>query len=220
MTVPAERHELEAAREEVLQGLGAHFASDALSVDELDKRLALAFRATTRAELGELLADLPMLPEYARGTAAVSRVQVRTSSDGPARGFVGAFMGGTARRGPWLVPRHVKAIAIMGGVELDLSAARFHPGVTEIEAFALMGGIDVIVPHGVRVEALGFAFMGGFDASAGDVDGDDPDQPIIRLSGLAAMGGVEARHKKPSVKALAKFEKRLAEVRKRIHADR
>ena len=103
----------------------------------------------------------------------------------------------------------------MGGVELDLRNARFAPGVTEIEVFALMGGVDVIVPHGVRVEAIGFAIMGGFDANAGDATAGDPDQPVIRLSGFAVMGGVSARHKEPSTKKLAKFEKRLKELRAR-----
>jgi len=74
----------------------------------------------------------------------------------------------------------------------------------------------VLVPHGVRVEALGFSIMGGFEASAGDVSTADPTQPIIRLTGFVAMGGVEARHKSPSNRKLKKFEKRLGEVRARI----
>jgi hypothetical protein len=212
--------DLETAREDVIQALGVHFASDDITVDELDRRLTLAIRASSRAELTDLLADLPVLPDFARGPAGVSRPTVLTSTNVPERGIVGAFMGGTGRRGSWFVPRHIKVVAIMGGVELDLRNARLSPGVTEIEVFAMMGGVDVIVPHGVRVEALGFAFMGGFDTSAGDVGGTDPNQPVIRLSGFAAMGGVEARHKAPSTKALAKFEKRLNEVRKRIRGDR
>jgi hypothetical protein len=216
MAIPIGARSLNEVRDDVIQALGVHFASDDISVEELDRRLTLAVRATTHAELTELLADLPVLPEYSRGQSGVSRAQVVTSTEAPDRGIVGAFMGGTGRSGQWLVPRHLKAIAFMGGVELDLRNARFAPGVTEIEVFAVMGGVDVIVPHGVRVEALGFAIMGGFDASAGDVDAGDPNQPVIRLSGFAALGGVEARHKAPKAKALAKFEKRLKEVRARI----
>lgn len=78
-----------------------------------------------------------------------------------------------------------------------------------------MGGVEVIVPHGVRVEALGFAFMGGFEATAGDVH-PDPFQPVIRLTGLVGMGGVEARHKKPSMRKLKKFEKRRLELQARL----
>jgi len=211
MVHPQPAREIELAREDVIQALGVHFASDNISVEELDRRLTLAIRSTSRAELMELLADLPVLPDYARGPEAVGRTEVVTTRDVPGRGFVGAFMGGTVRKGQWLVPQHIKVFAIMGGVELDFRAARFGPGVTEIEIFTLMGGVEVVVPHGVRVEAMGVAIMGGFEASAGDTT--DPAAPVIRLSGLAVMGGVEARHKKPSTRKLRKFEKRLLEIR-------
>src|SRR6185436_6509788 len=39
--------DLETARENVIQALGVHFASDQIAVDELDRRLTLAIRATT-----------------------------------------------------------------------------------------------------------------------------------------------------------------------------
>jgi hypothetical protein len=220
LTTSITGRDLETARDDVIQALGVHFASDDISLDELDRRLTLAFRAQNLAELTAVLDDLPVLPAFARGPMRVSREHVLTSNDVPPRGIVGAFMGGTSRTGPWFVPRHIKAVAVMGGVELDMRNARFAPGVTEIEVFALMGGVDVLVPHGVRVEAIGFAVMGGFDATAGDVSGGGPDQPVIRLSGFVALGGASARHKTPSNKALAKFEKRLTAVRARIRGDR
>jgi hypothetical protein len=218
MAHPQPARDLELAREDVIQALGVHFASDDISVEELDRRLTLAIRSKSRSELTELLADLPVLPDYARGPEAVGRTAVVTTSEIPGRGFVGAFMGGTVRKGPWLVPQHIKVFAVMGGVELDFSAARFGPGVTEIEIFTLMGGVEVVVPHGVRVEAMGVAIMGGFETSAGDVTVNDPTAPVIRLSGLAVMGGVEARHKKPSTRKLRKFEKRLLEMKGRLAA--
>jgi hypothetical protein len=216
MALPASSRDLDVVREDVIQSLGVHFANDAISVEELDRRLTLAIRATTRAELTGLLADLPIVPDYARGPEAVSRTAVATSRDVPPRGFIGAIMGGSTRKGAWHVPQHLKCVAIMGGVELDLSGAIFAPGVTEIEVYALMGGVEVIVPHGVRVEALGFAFMGGFEATAGEVRTLDPFQPVIRLTGLVGMGGVEARHKKPSKKKLKKFEQRVHELQARL----
>jgi hypothetical protein len=219
MALPASSRDLDAVREDVIQALGVHFANDAISIEELDQRLTIAIRATTRAELTDVIADLPIVPDYARGPAAVSRTEVATSRDVPPRGFIGAFMGGSSRKGSWHVPQHLKCVAIMGGVELDLSAACFAPGVTEIEVYALMGGVEVIVPHGVRVEALGFAFMGGFETTAGDVRIPDPFQPVIRLTGFVGMGGVEARHKKPSKRKLKKFEKRLNELQARLRGE-
>lgn len=207
--------DLELAREDAIQALGVHFASDDITVEELDRRLTLAIRAATRTELRELLGDLPMLPDYARGPDAVSRAEVVTSTEVPPRGMVGAFMGGTSRKGNWYVPRHIKVAALMGGVELDMSTARFSPGITEVEAYVLMGGVDVIVPHGVRVEVMGFTIMGGIEADAGEITAYDPDQPVLRLTGLVIMGGVHAHHKKPSTRKLKKFEKQLGDIRRR-----
>src|SRR6185295_7929030 len=58
MSFPISGRELEAAREDVVQALGVHFANDDISIEELDRRLTLAIRATTRAQLTDILADL------------------------------------------------------------------------------------------------------------------------------------------------------------------
>jgi hypothetical protein len=128
-----------------------------------------------------------------------------------------AVMGGTSRRGSWAVPRHLKVVAVMGGVELDLREATFAPGVTDIECFAMMGGVDIMVPPGVRVEAMGAGVMGGFEATAGDAMALSDSQPVIRLSGVAIMGGVVASRKEPSKRVLSKFSKAL-KVAKRFGA--
>lgn len=92
MALPAGSRDLDVVREDVIEALGVHFANDAISMEELDRRLTLA-----------------------------------TSRDVPPRGFIGAFMGGTSRKGAWHVPQHLKVIAIMGGVELDLSVRASRP---------------------------------------------------------------------------------------------
>lgn len=200
--------ELETAREETIRVLGVHFGNDDLDVDELDRRLALAVRAGSRAELADLVAGLPALgPLSAPAIYRDTTTQVAVSNDGPERGVIGAFMGGSVRKGRWFLPRLTKVMAVAGGVDLDLRNATLHPGVSEIEIFVLMGGVEILVPHGVRVESMGLAVAGGFESSAGDTA--DRDAPIIRLSGIAIMGGVDAKHKTPNAKALRKFEDRL-----------
>ena len=102
-------------------------------------------------------------------------------------------MSGVVRRGAWLVPKRIRAIAFMGGVELDLREARLGPGVTEIDVLAVMGGVVVTVPPNVRLECDGFAFMGGFEDQLKLPASGDPDAPVVRLTGFAFMGGVETR---------------------------
>ena len=207
---------LELARDEVLERLGIHYAHGDLTIKELEARLELAFRSRSTASLEELVADLPSLhrgrsrDETSYGVTEMPLV--------PARGMLAAIMGGNVRKGSWALPRHLKIVAIMGGVELDLRQAVLSPGVTEIEVLTVMGGVDIAVPPGVRVETMGIAIMGGFDASAGDVTTLDPDQPVIRLSGIAVMGGVDARIKAPNAKAIRRFNRALLKARAR--ADR
>lgn len=198
-------------REQVIEALGAHFAQGDLDMDELENRLALAFRANDAAALRDLVHDLPAaLPDDDRGYARHAAGSPRETV--PERGVQAAILGGSERKGSWAVPRHLKVVAIMGGVELDLRQAILAPGTTEIEVFAIMGGVEIIVPAGVRVESMGMAVMGGFEVSAGDATATD--QPLIRLSGLALMAGVEAKHRRPSAKAIRRFERAVAKARR------
>jgi hypothetical protein len=198
-------------REQVIEALGIHFAQGDLEMEELENRLALAFRTNDPVALRELVGDLPAaLPD--EGDAYDHGARGTRVEPVPDRGVQAAIMGGTERKGSWAVPRHLKVVAIMGGVELDLRQAIISSGVTEIEVFAIMGGVEIIVPPGVRVESMGVAIMGGFEVSAGDATA--LDQPLIRVSGLAIMAGVEAKHRRPSAKAIRKFERAVAKARR------
>jgi hypothetical protein len=189
-------------RERVVQTLSAHFAHDQLTLTEFEERLERAYNVTAVDQLRSLVADLPAaLPHVAtQGIAAVGPVLV-PSSEVPARGAIFAVMGGHERTGSWIVPRQLKVVVLMGGAEIDLRDARFGAGVTEIEIFVTMGGVNIIVPPGVRVESIGVAFMGGFDLKAGDATALSPAHPVLRLSGLAIMGGVETETRLPGESA-------------------
>ncbi len=180
-------------------------------MSELEHRLALAVRADSVQELQGILADLPAESE--------SRLRVTHEKQVvPPRSVLAAVMGGHVRKGSWVVPRHLKVVAIMGGAELDLRSAVLSSGVTEIEVFVLMGGVEIYVPPGVRVESMGIAVMGGFESSAGDASATDPDQPVLRISGFAVMGGVDARMKQASAKTMKQFRRALLRARSGTHA--
>jgi predicted membrane protein len=85
----------------------------------------------------------------------------------------------------------------MGGIELDLRDATLDPGVTQISAVAVMGGVVVTVPPNVRLECDGFAFMGGFEDQLKAPASGDPNAPVVKLTGFAFMGGVEVRVLEP-----------------------
>ena len=88
--------------------------------------------------------------------------------------------------------REVQPLALMGGTALDSREASFRPRVTEVVVIDLGGGVDDIVPLGLRVECSGTVVLGGFirephelaDASVGS---GDPESPVLRVYGMALM---------------------------------
>jgi hypothetical protein len=103
-----------------------------------------------------------------------------------------AVMGGTERRGHWHVPAQCTVVALMGGCLLDLRAAQLSAPVTTFTVVAIMGGVEVIVPPGIRVTMHGLPLMGGW---SNHVREEHPphDAPEVHLRGFALMGGVEVR---------------------------
>ena len=199
-----------AERERAAQLLCLQFAAGHIETDELEHRLTLVYQSQSSADLDRLLSDLPSLA----GSGEFGGSPILAPSGAvPPRGVIMAFMSGAERKGSWLCPRELKIYALMGGVSIDLREARFAPGVTEMDVTAVMGGVEIIVPRGVRVEVIGGAFMGGFEADAGDATALDPAQPVLRVSGLAVMGGVDIKVKKPSRKAINRFEAALRSAR-------
>jgi hypothetical protein len=104
-----------------------------------------------------------------------------------------ACMSGAQRKGPWLVPPAYTAVAVMGGVELDLRHARFTTTEVTIRAFCLMGGVSITVPEDMTVDVSGMGFMGGFDHKASGPGA--PGAPHLRVVGFAMMGGVDVKRR-------------------------
>src|SRR5688572_22937114 len=178
---------LDDARERAVERLSIHYARDQLTLDELESRLERAYAARTPEALDAVLTGLPALsPTSAPSTAAAAPKTPRS------RNYV-AVMSGVVRRGAWVVPKRINAVAFIGGIDLDLREATLDPGVTEIGVLAIMGGVVVTVPPNVRLECDGFAFMGGFEDQLKQPASGDPNAPAVRLTGFAFMGGVEAR---------------------------
>ncbi len=174
-----------------------HFASDALDLDEFERRLDLAHAATSSSELDALLADLPQggnlpatrdgasAPAAGQGYSVASAAQVKDSE------VVVAVMGGSSRRGHWRPARKNYAVAVMGGTELDFREATLPPGVTEVQVWTIWGGVEIIVPPGVNIESHGIALLGGFDHAGSTTSVPDPSAPTIRITGFALMAGVD-----------------------------
>lgn len=168
-----------------------------ISMDELEERLEAVYAARTYGELAPITRDLPPedaappAPLPARAPAAGGLLAAPGEPIG--RGLAIAIMSGANRGGSWIVPRRFTSFAFWGGSVIDLREARFESPVTVIRATAIMGGVQVLVPEGVRVEVSGLGIMGGFNESGSKPAG-RANAPLVRITGLAFWGGVLVRH--------------------------
>lgn len=78
------------------------------------------------------------------------------------RDGVVSFLSSHEREGRWELPRHFRALAVLGNVQLDLRDAVIGIGVSVIEAVAVMGNIEVTIPPDVAVESDGDSLLGSF----------------------------------------------------------
>jgi Cell wall-active antibiotics response 4TMS YvqF len=105
--------------------------------------------------------------------------------DGP----VFAVLGGstTVNRAEHL--RHADVSAVFGGATLDLRQAHIDDRAT-VDAFALFGGVDVLVPKGWRVSVSGLPIFGGYDDKTVEQIDLPEDAPVLTVNATAVFGGV------------------------------
>ncbi|MGD8321055.1 MAG: DUF1707 domain-containing protein [Gemmatimonadota bacterium] len=224
-----DRAPLSQSRQVTIDALCEHFANDAMSVEEFERRVDEAHKAATVNELNELLMDLPgtNLPAAPGGAPArkaesaaadqvfrPTRYQVSTNPHQKEREFVVAILGGANRRGKWSPARFNYSVAFMGGTHFDFREAVLPRGVTELRVFTMMGGVEIIVPPGMNVESHGIGIMGGFEHLT-DVATDDPEAPTLRITGVAFMGGVDIQQRYPGETARDAKRRRRAERKER-----
>ena len=54
-------------------------------------------------------------------------------------------------------------LAIMGGIDLDLTVAEIPDGITKLNLTAIMGGIDIEIPDNINLICKGNVLLGGTD---------------------------------------------------------
>ena len=132
----------------------------------------------------------------------------------PEQTVILGLLGGGVRRGAWHPARYNYAIGVLGGAELDFRECALPP-VTDIRAFAVMGGVEIVVPPDVIVETSGVGILGGFE-QVSTASTAPPGAPVIRVTGLAFMGGVEVHVRYPGESAReAKRRKKLERKERR-----
>ena len=203
--------QLDAERERTVALLSDRFADDSLDVDEFDRRVAAAHDATSSDALAQIVADLAGAKAtntaIAKTTTTVTTTTTTTTTDhamivrdDPHRSeavSLSAIFGGVDRRGRWSVPKKMTLRCVMGGMQLDFREADFAPGVTELHITCIMGGLEMILPPDVQVDAACTSIMGGVDARHPGTAPTAPNAPRIRITGTLIMGGIDVQWRLP-----------------------
>ena len=212
--------DLGSTRQKAIDALCEHFANDALTVEEFERRVDRAHKAESLDDIKKLLADLPSgdLPVRKEDSAQTALQTAQASipaSRVKERGYMLAALGGVERKGRWIPARQNYSFSVMGGMVLDFREALLPPGETEVWIFAVMGGAEIIVPPGLPVECDGVALLGGFEHREDALVSEDPNAPLLRIRGFALMGGVDVTVRYPGETSREAKRRRRFEKKKR-----
>ena len=173
----------DADRERAAAVLQAAAADGRVSAGELDQRLELVYRASSRDELASIVKDLQPVP-WPGGTPTLAKDT----------GVLSDF----ARKGRWLVGDKYRATAIISSGVIDLHQAQFTGPETTIHVSSWIGTVYVVVPEDAEVRVAGTGILGGFKQdreSAGY-----PAAHRINVTGVAVCGSVFVVRQLPPAK--------------------
>ena len=86
--------------------------------------------------------------------------------------------------------RRGSAIAVFGGVQLDLRRAKASSSGMHLEVLTLFGGVEVVVPDTWAIDHESAAIAGGIDLRVPDPSTLPEDSPQLRINAKALFGGV------------------------------
>lgn len=177
----------DAERDATVTALREHVVEGRLTLDEFSERVGRALESVTRADLAACMIDLPEPATLPVPTEPVAVVAAKKK-----RRWHVAMLSGHSTKGRWRISGKTNAVAVLGGCDIDLRSAEIDGPEVSITAFALLGGVTVVVPEGFAVELQGFSFLGGRDLRLRDVPR-VPGSPVIVVRGFALLGGIDVK---------------------------
>ena len=180
-------------RERVIQQLSDHFANDRLSLEELETRMELAYKASSSADLQRLTADLPSV---AAAPVPPPLPAEELAVMAPDRERLVSVMSETRRRGAWIVPQRLDLIALMSDTTIDLTQAALPTGIIDIHVRSICAAVKIVVPPGIqvvsRLSSLMGSVRGGGEPNVGGGE-EWKTGTVVRLSGWVLMAEVQTK---------------------------
>jgi predicted membrane protein len=104
-----------------------------------------------------------------------------------------AIFGGTQLESGASALRSAGALAVLGGIEIDLRHADLDPSGATLDLIAMLGGIQVTVPSGWTVDVEIGGRYGGVDNRLAESSERPADAPVLRINANTWLGGIELR---------------------------
>ena len=183
----------DADRDQVAHLLSTAYAEGRLTREEHDERVEVLMAAKTFDDLIPITRDLVVVgtPSAVATPQPTSRFTIDTTGQNPDSDKMIAIFGGVTRSGRWRVRKNIQALALFGGMDLDLRNAIFEAPVVEIAGFWCFGGLDIKVGEGIEVRDQTAGVFGGTDIR--DVGDPAPGAPTLVIKGMTLFGGVTVR---------------------------
>ena len=183
----------DADRDQVATLLSAAYAEGRLSREEHDERIDQLMAAKTFDDLLPITQDLVILgpPAPVATPQSSSRFAIDTTGQNAESDKMIAIFGGVTRKGRWRVRKNTHALALFGGMDLDLRDAIFEAPVVEISGFWCFGGLDIKVPEGIEIQDQTAGIFGGTDVR--DIGDPAPGAPTLVIKGVSLFGGVSIK---------------------------
>jgi hypothetical protein len=182
----------DADRDQVANLLSTAYAEGRLTREEHDERVDQLMAAKTFDDLIPITRDLVVIGPTAVATPRpASRFTIDTTGQNPDSDKMIAIFGGVTRSGRWRVRKNIQALALFGGMDLDLRNAIFEAPVVEISGFWCFGGLDIKVGEGIEVRDQTAGVFGGTDIR--DIGDPAPGAPTLVIKGMTLFGGVTVR---------------------------
>jgi hypothetical protein len=164
-----------------------------LTLEDLAERAELVHTARTRDDVAAATAGLDAAAPAPVEAAAKHR----------------ALFSNFTRQGRWRIARQSRYSAVFGNVKLDLREAVLPGPEVDIEAKAVFGSVEVIVPEAVLVELSG---GGALSSQELKIEGAASDgAPVIRIHHRGLCGSLGVRSKPKLVDQIKDSWRRWAE---------
>jgi hypothetical protein len=183
----------DADRDQVATLLSTAYAEGRLSQEEHDERLDQLMVAKTFDDLLPITHDLVLVgpPVTVATPQTSSRFAIDTVGQNSELDNMIAVFGGVTRKGRWRIRKNTRALALFGGMDLDLRDAIFEAPVVEIFGFWCFGGLDIKVPEGIEVQDQIAGIFGGSEVR--DIGEPASGAPKVVIKGVALFGGVSVK---------------------------